>query len=59
MTYRKYKETYEALSSAEKIDFIIANTSLIKRPVLVNNEHVIALGFDEKHYEQLISSDLG
>lgn len=56
MTYRKYKETYEALDTAEKIDFIIANTSLIKRPVLVQNDKVIALGFDEEHYTKLITN---
>ncbi len=56
MTYRKYKETYETLSTAEKIDFIIANTSLIKRPVLVQNGNIIALGFDEEHYKKLITT---
>ncbi|MCL9685123.1 arsenate reductase family protein [Legionella maioricensis] len=52
MTYRKYKDHYEALSMAEKIDFIIANTSLIKRPVLVENGKTIALGFDEEQYKE-------
>jgi arsenate reductase (glutaredoxin) len=54
MTYRKYKDHYEALSQSEKIDFIIANTSLIKRPVLMQNGKIIALGFDEEHYKELL-----
>lgn len=55
MTYRKYKDHYEALSISEKIDFIIANPSIIKRPVLVQNARTIALGFDEEQYNKLIS----
>lgn len=54
MTYRKYKDTYEALSGTEKIAFIIANTSLIKRPVLEKNGEVMALGFSEEQYQELI-----
>ena len=53
MTYRKYKDNYEALSIPEKIDFIIANTSLIKRPILVQNGKTIALGFNEEQYKEL------
>lgn len=55
ITYRKYKDHYEALSMPEKIDFIIANTSLIKRPVLIKNNKVIALGFTEEQYEELLN----
>lgn len=54
MTYRKYKDHYEALSIPEQIDFIIANTSLIKRPVLEQDGKTIALGFDEEQYKELI-----
>lgn len=56
MTYRKYKDHYEALSLSEKIDFIIANTSLIKRPVLVQDGKTIALGFNEAQYKELITN---
>ena len=56
MTYRKYKDHYETLAIPEKIDFIIANTSLIKRPVLLNNEKVIAIGFNEEHYHHLVTA---
>ena len=55
MTYRTYKDEYEALSMPEKIDFISAHPSLIKRPVLVHNAKVIALGFNEEHYKELIA----
>ena len=54
MTYRKYKESYDALGTPEKIAFIIANTSLIKRPVLEKNGTVITLGFDEEEYKELL-----
>ena len=55
-TYRKYKDHYEALGMAEKIDFIIANPSIIKRPVLVQNGKTIAVGFDEEQYSELITN---
>ncbi len=54
MTYRNYKDHYEALTMDEKIEFIIANSSLIKRPILMQNGNTIAMGFSEKHYEELI-----
>jgi len=55
MTYRKYKDHYEALSQSEKIDFIIANSSIIKRPVLEENGKVFALGFGEEEYQKLLT----
>lgn len=57
MTYRKYKDHYEALDVSGKIDFIIANTSLIKRPILVENEKILAFGFDEKEYRKLLTNE--
>ena len=54
LTYRKYKDYYEALTMPEKIDFIIANTSLIKRPILIKNGKIIALGFSEEQYKELL-----
>lgn len=53
-TYRKHKDHYDALTQAEKIDFIRANPSLIKRPVLVENGQVLALGFKEDEYAALV-----
>jgi arsenate reductase (glutaredoxin) len=55
-TYRKYKGYYDALAIPEQVDFIIANTSLIKRPVLMQREKVIAIGFNEDQYNQLLKS---
>jgi Spx/MgsR family transcriptional regulator len=54
MTYRKYKDNYETFSRPEKIDFIIANTSIIKRPVLMQKDKVLALGFNEAEYKALM-----
>lgn len=54
MTYRKYKDHYEALSQSEQINFIIANPSLIKRPVLEIEGKTVALGFNEEDYNQLV-----
>ncbi|MFT4059641.1 MAG: arsenate reductase family protein [Legionella sp.] len=56
MTYRKYKDHYVTLNISEKIDFIIANTSLIKRPILVQNDKIIAVGFNEEQYKELIAN---
>ena len=53
ITYKKFKEEYEALSPALKIKFIIENTSMIKRPVLEKNNKTIAMGFDEEEYKGL------
>ncbi len=54
-TYRKYKDEYEALNAEEKIEFIIANPSIIKRPVLEKNGKTFALGFDEELYSKLLA----
>jgi Spx/MgsR family transcriptional regulator len=54
--------TWRNLSDAEKAIIIddesatqlmMAKTSVIKRPVLVQNNTVLALGFDEATYQQL------
>lgn len=52
-TYKKYKDEYEALSAAGKINFLIENSSMIKRPVLEKNGKTIAMGFDEETYGAL------
>jgi arsenate reductase-like glutaredoxin family protein len=55
--------TWRYLSDAEKtavIDEIsacrlmIEKTTVIKRPVLVKNDSIVALGFDEATYQTLI-----
>ena len=52
-TYKKFKDEYEALTPANKVDFIILNSSMIKRPVLENKGKTIAIGFDEEVYTGL------
>lgn len=52
-TYRKFKDEYEALSDSKKIDFLIANSSMIKRPVLEKNNKTLFLGFEEEGYKGL------
>jgi len=52
-TYKKYKEEYETLTSPEKVKFLIANSSMIKRPVLEKNDKTVAIGFDEEMYGAL------
>lgn len=54
LTYRKHKENYESLSESGKIKFIQENTSLIKRPILSKDTSVLAFGFDEKKYLEVI-----
>ena len=53
ITYKKYKDEYEILTAAQKIKFLINNTSMIKRPVLEKNDKTIAIGFDEDLYKGL------
>jgi Spx/MgsR family transcriptional regulator len=55
-TYRKHKEHYESLSTPEKINFIIANPSIIKRPILVKNDKPIAIGFNEEQYILILAN---
>ena len=55
ITYRKHKAHFETLSLEEKNSFIIANSSMIKRPVLERNGELIALGFSEEQYRELFN----
>jgi arsenate reductase len=52
-TYKKFKETYEAMNDSAKIKFLIENSSMIKRPVVEKNGKTIAMGFDEEVYGAL------
>lgn len=53
ITYRKFKDVYEALTPAQKIKFLIENNSMIKRPVLEIDGKTIAIGFEEDFYKGL------
>ena len=54
LTYKKHKEHFEDLSKKEQIEFICANSSMIKRPILEKNGKVLAFGFKEDEYKALI-----
>lgn len=52
-TYRKSKDEYEALTSAKQLEFLIQNSSMIKRPVLEKNDKTLFIGFNEEEYKGL------
>lgn len=54
VTYKKLKDEFLSLTPKAKIDFIIANTSMIKRPILEKNGKVLAFGFDEDQYKEVV-----
>lgn len=49
-TYKKFKDEFENLSETEKVEFLIEQSSMIKRPIIENNGKVLAIGFDEEQY---------
>lgn len=55
VTYKKHQAEYLELTEANKIKFLCANTSMIKRPILEKNSKVLAFGFDEETYKKSIS----
>jgi len=52
-TYRKHAEAFEKLRSDQIPAFIIANSSMIKRPIVERNGKVMTFGFDEAAFEAL------
>lgn len=54
LTYKKHKDVFEKMSSKEKFDFIISNSSIVKRPVLEKNGKTLAMGFDEDIYKNIL-----
>lgn len=54
VTYKKHKAEFEALSPKAQIEFIQQNTSMIKRPILEKNNKVLAFGFDESNYKEIL-----
>lgn len=52
-TYKRVQEEFEWLTPVKKIDFMIKNSSMIKRPVLEKDGITIAIGFDEENYTGL------
>lgn len=56
MTWRNLSDAEKnaVVDNASAVALMIAKTSVIKRPVLVKDNKIIALGFDETHYSQLL-----
>lgn len=54
-SYRQLSEAQKAsIQSADAAaNVILANNSLIKRPVIVKDEKIITIGFDEANYQNL------
>lgn len=54
VTYKKHKAEFENLAPKAQIKFIQENTSMIKRPILEKNNKVLAFGFDEANYKEIL-----
>jgi arsenate reductase len=52
-TFRKLKDEFEQADSSGKMKLIIEKSSAIKRPILMQGEKVLCMGFDEDFYQQL------
>jgi arsenate reductase (glutaredoxin) len=57
MTWRNLEEAEKAavVDNGSAIALMQRKTSIIKRPVLVNNGQILALGFDEPTYRKQLS----
>lgn len=53
-TFRKIKDIYEEASEKEKIEILIVNSSSIKRPILVKDEKICAVGYDVNEYDRIL-----
>jgi Spx/MgsR family transcriptional regulator len=56
LTFKKLcKEEQANINTAAKaIDYLMSNTSAIKRPILEQNNCPVAIGFDEAAYQQKV-----
>lgn len=54
LTYKKLKVPYEALPDSARVKFLQDNTSMIKRPILVKEDKVLAFGFAEDLYLEIL-----
>lgn len=55
LTFRALRATFDNLSDMEKIKLIQAKPSLIRRPLIMRNDHFLFMGFSEKKYQDLKS----
>jgi len=53
-TYKKVKDEYESKNESEKIELILSNSSMIKRPIFERDNKVICLGFNEEELRKNI-----
>ncbi len=53
-TFRKHQAEFETLSEAKIPAFIIAHSSMIKRPILEQAGEVLAFGYDEATYQKIL-----
>lgn len=54
LTFKKFKALYEPLSDSAKVKFLQENTSMMKRPILVKEDKVLAFGFSEDLYLEIL-----
>ena len=54
LTYKKFASSFEKLSNEAKIDFLIKNPSMIKRPILQKENKVLYFGFESQEFDKLI-----
>ncbi len=54
VTYKKYKDEFEALPEKAKAVFLSEHSSMIKRPILEKEGVVLSFGFDEESYKTVI-----
>jgi len=55
-TFRKNKEQFEALLEKDLVEFIIQNSSMIKRPIIEDEGKVLSFGFDEAVFQKLFKA---
>lgn len=55
-TYKKHAQVFEKLSKAEQVQFIIQNPSMIKRPILQQDQKVLAFGFVESEFKSALGA---
>lgn len=54
LTYKKFSAEYEKLSEKAKVEFMIKNSSMIKRPILQKDKKVLSFGFVEEDFKKAL-----
>jgi arsenate reductase (glutaredoxin) len=54
VTYKKHREEFERLSEKEKVLFLCQHTSMLKRPILENEQAVLVFGYSEESYNSVL-----